>query len=144
MMMRSICSEAHAVRVVDIAHRAARSRVRDGQATSLSVRPASLRAGFFLLLVQEKETREKDPPGVPVDRRPACRLRKRAAGFAEGASLRLRRTRRILRRPFGLTLRPLAVTQGDPEERCALLRAPRERGVSISTVVKSVVWEKLA
>jgi len=37
----------------------------------MRVRPASLRAGFFLLLVQEKETKEKDTL-TPAVARASC------------------------------------------------------------------------
>jgi len=54
----------------------------------MHVRPASLRAGFFLLLVQEKETKEKDTPTAPPSGHPAPRVRERRPGFAVSASLR--------------------------------------------------------
>ena len=41
------------------------------------VRPASLRAGFFLLLVQEKETKEKDNPASAPSAHPARKVRER-------------------------------------------------------------------
>jgi hypothetical protein len=45
--------------------------LRDNRLASVRVRPASLRAGFFLLLVQEKETKEKDTPKRPGQPAPA-------------------------------------------------------------------------
>jgi len=54
-------------------------------------RPASLRAGFFLLLVQEKETKEKDIPTAP----PAAHRARAPAGLVVRRLPALTETRKI-------------------------------------------------
>jgi len=49
----------------------------ENRLASMRVRPASVRAGFFLLLVQEKETKEKDNPAVSPSAHPARKVRTR-------------------------------------------------------------------
>jgi len=63
-------------------------RFRENRLASVQVRPASLRAGFFLLLVQEKETKEKDSPASSPSAHPARKVRERRPRFADSASLR--------------------------------------------------------
>jgi hypothetical protein len=64
----------------------------------MRVRPASLRAGFFLLLVQEKETKEKDTPTAPPSA--ARKVRERRPGFADDASVHRGERARVLRAPL--------------------------------------------
>jgi len=92
---------------------------RENRPASVRVPLASLRAGYLLLLVQEKDT----PTATPA-RHPASRVRERRPGFADSASCADGERARIpARAPGGPPRPPFTVADGDPGESGALLRA---------------------
>jgi len=90
-------------------------------------RPASLRAGFFLLLVQEKETKEKDSPASPPSAHPARKVRERRPRFADSAPALTANARTSCARPCGLFRPSSTAAEGARKSKSgALLRAEAE------------------
>src|SRR6185312_17392882 len=70
------------------------------------------RAGNFLLLGQEKVTKEKATPRTRPPHIHVFRVRERSPRFADGTSVCLRRTGPSCGPSFGLFRRPLAASEG--------------------------------
>lgn len=78
---------------------------RRATTTSMSFSAPSGGAGDFLLLGQEKVTKEKATPRTRPPHIPVLRIRSRPSGFAEGPSLDLRRTGALpVRHPSGISV----------------------------------------
>jgi len=85
---------------------------------------ASLRAGYFSLLVQREVTKRKDTPTATPTRHPAPWIRERRPGFADSASCADGERACIrARAPGGPSRPPSTVADGDPGKSGALLRA---------------------
>jgi len=81
------------------------------------------------LLVQEKETKEKDTPTAPPSGHPALRVRERRPGFADDASCIAANARASCARPCGPDRPPSTGAEGGPrsKERRAPARRSRSR-----------------
>jgi len=107
----------------------------------MQVRPASMRAGSFSLLVQRKGTKRKDTPSGPVSGLlPAdC-----AIGWRGSLTVHpwpATNARASCARPFGRILHPLAGPQGDPGGRAARSCAQKQsKSIAAEAAPTTRLW----
>ncbi len=108
--------------------------LREDLPASLQVRPASLRAGNFSLLVQREVTKRKDTPSGPVSGLVPADCAIGLRGSLTVHPWTATNARASCARPFGRILHPLAGPRGDPGGRaarsCAQKQKPKHRGGS--------------
>ena len=75
------------------------------------------RPGYFLLLAQEKVTKEKGPPDDAPSGPLALQVRGRVTGFFDRTSLSCRKTGRIHAATLRAFLHPPAASYGDPKSQ---------------------------
>ena len=102
------------------------SALRNSQQQSI---PPAARACHFLLLVQEKVTKEKDTPGYAPSARPCAAGSRVPTGFFDGASMHQRKTACIVHAALRVYPSSPAATQG-----------PQTASGHPARVVKEALW----